>query len=200
VRVPGSLSPQTANGRRSGLTELALSGRGRSWSRLSQRTSPPKAIYKPYTLECRATPRLPQGHLQAIYSGVQSHPKATSRPPQGYPKATPRLPQGHPKATPRLPQGYTKARGAASWSRFRAAPGRILIPPPRLAALEFGHFQPNSETECRVEWRAAICFRRPRGLWPRGVTEKDFPGPPYLGGSIATMRHMADSISMPRSG
>jgi hypothetical protein len=57
----------------------------------------------------RATPRPPQGHLKAIYSGVQSHPKATPRLPQGYPKATPRLPQGHPKATPRPPQGYPKA-------------------------------------------------------------------------------------------
>src|ERR1035437_40078 len=47
----------------------------------------------------QATSEPPQGHLQAIYCGVQSHLKATPRPPQGHPKATPRLHQGYTKAT-----------------------------------------------------------------------------------------------------
>jgi hypothetical protein len=57
-----------------------------------------------------ATLKPPQSHLQAIYCGVQSHPKATPRPPQSHPKATPRPPQSPLKATPRLSQGHPTAR------------------------------------------------------------------------------------------
>ena len=59
-------------------------------------------------LSARATPKPPKAtprpyyrHILGIDSGVQSHPKATTKPPQGYPKAPPRLHQGSTKATPR---------------------------------------------------------------------------------------------------
>src|ERR1039457_3084307 len=59
---------------------------------------PPKATSKPYTR-----------HLLGIYSGVQSHPKATPRPHQSHTKATPRPHQSHTKATPKPHQSHTKA-------------------------------------------------------------------------------------------
>ena len=63
-----------------------------------RRAKPPKATPKPYTR-----------HILGIDSGVQSHPKATSKPTDSQPIGTPKPPQSHPKATPRLPQGYPKA-------------------------------------------------------------------------------------------
>src|ERR1019366_5455224 len=79
-------------------------GLSRSWP-----SKPPKATTRPYSR-----------HILGIYSGVQSHLKATPRPPQSqllgsteppqsHPKATPRLPQGYPKATPKLPQSQVHA-------------------------------------------------------------------------------------------
>src|ERR1035438_6418289 len=50
---------------------------------------PPKATAKPYSR-----------HILGIYSGVQSHPKATLKPPYSHPTATPRLPPCDPNATP----------------------------------------------------------------------------------------------------
>jgi hypothetical protein len=70
----------------------------------------------------RSHPKPPQGHHKAIYSGVQSHPKATPRLPQGHPKATPRPPQGYPKATPRLPQGHPKATPRPPQGHPKATP------------------------------------------------------------------------------
>src|ERR1035438_6798101 len=55
---------------------------------------PPKATSKPYSR-----------HILGIYSGVQSHPKATPKPHQSHTKATPRLHQGSHKATPKPSQG-----------------------------------------------------------------------------------------------
>src|ERR1039458_5091937 len=52
---------------------------------------PPKATSKPYTR-----------HLLGIYSGVQSHPKATPKPHQGHTKATPKPPPCDTHATPGL--------------------------------------------------------------------------------------------------
>ena len=81
-----------------------------------------KATTEPYTLEYRATPRLPQGHPKATPRLPQGHPKATPRPPQGHPKATSRLPQGYLKATPRLPQGYPKATSRLPQGHPHATP------------------------------------------------------------------------------
>src|ERR1039458_8484104 len=66
---------------------------------LAPRTlKPPKATAKPYSR-----------HILGIYSGVQSHPKATLQPPQGHLKATPKPHQSHTKATPKPHQSHTKA-------------------------------------------------------------------------------------------
>src|ERR1022692_278805 len=53
---------------------------------------PPKATAKPYTR-----------HILGIYSGVQSHPKATLKRHQSATKAPPRRHQSHPKATSKPP-------------------------------------------------------------------------------------------------
>src|ERR1035438_831328 len=59
---------------------------------------PLKATAKPYSR-----------HILGIYSGVQSHPKATLKPPQGHLKAPPKRHQSATKATPKPHQSHTKA-------------------------------------------------------------------------------------------
>jgi hypothetical protein len=62
------------------------------------RTKPPKAISKP-----------PQSHILGIYSGVQSHHRATPKPFGRQPKATPKPHQSHPKAPPKRHQSHPHA-------------------------------------------------------------------------------------------
>src|ERR1035441_6123974 len=63
---------------------------------LAPRTlKPPKATAKPYSR-----------HILGIYSGVQSHAKATLQPPQGHLKATPKRHQSHTKAPPKPHQSH----------------------------------------------------------------------------------------------
>src|ERR1039458_347384 len=56
---------------------------------------PPQATTKPYSR-----------HILGIYSGVQSHTKATPKPLQGHTKATSKPHQSHPNATLKPPQSH----------------------------------------------------------------------------------------------
>jgi hypothetical protein len=56
---------------------------------------PPQATTKPYSR-----------HILGIYSGVQSHPKASLKPLQGHPKASSKPHQSHPNATLKPPQSH----------------------------------------------------------------------------------------------
>src|ERR1035438_7072211 len=69
-----------------------------SQAKVSWDPKPPKATAKPYSR-----------HILGIYSGVQSHPKATPRPTDSQPIGTPKPPQSHPKAPPKPHQSHTKA-------------------------------------------------------------------------------------------
>src|ERR1039458_8216967 len=73
---------------------------------------PPKATAKPYSR-----------HILGIYSGVQSHPKATPRPTDSQPIGTPKPSQSHPKAPPKPHQSHPHAtlkpppsQGIGCWS------------------------------------------------------------------------------------
>src|ERR1039457_5510095 len=75
------------------------------------RAKPPKATSKPYSR-----------HILGIDSGVQSHPKATSKPHQSHTKASPKPPQSHTKATSKPPQRLLitpfQSRGSAETNCF----------------------------------------------------------------------------------
>jgi hypothetical protein len=132
-----------------------------------------KATTEPYTLEYRATPRLPQGYPKATSRLPQGYLKATSRLPQGYPKATPRLPQGYPKATSRLPQSLGKGGKAERWggslvfSSLAGQPGaqdRHNQPPPRNATNDRVALKPRRATRPLTKslWSAAASEARRR--------------------------------------
>src|ERR1035441_7479296 len=74
------------------------------------RAKPPKATAKPYTR-----------HILGIYSGVQSHTKATSKPTDSQPIGTPKPPPCDPKATFMRPSCDSKARGIWLTTRFGLA-------------------------------------------------------------------------------
>src|ERR1035438_3855652 len=80
-------------------------------------SSPSFQVFKDFFPECgwlgtwdpkppKATAKPCSRHILGIYSGVQSHPKATPKPPQSHPKATPKPPQSHPKATLMRPSNH----------------------------------------------------------------------------------------------
>jgi hypothetical protein len=113
-----------------------------------------------------------QSHILGIYSGVQGHLKATSKPPQGYPKATPnrKLPMAD-RRWP-MPNRKRQAKGKAAninlagWCRT-AVPGPISI----IRSFISG-FIPNTVSFNRLGIPSA-CFR----LFPRLLlaTESQLP-------------------------
>ena len=74
---------------------------------------PPKATSKPYTR-----------HILGIDSGLQSHPKATTKPHHSHTTATPKPHQSHTKATPQPHHSHTKATPKPTTQAISKAGGR----------------------------------------------------------------------------